>query len=137
MIDEGSKGNKRAIQRSYRNWPDEAAGELDLGDSDATAEHEDVVVAALNEGGGELVRDDLVVVVDDDQLALLVLVVKHLPGVWNQDNFIFLYETTMCILQLNYFMTYYYIFNLKLFIKIEHLYEHYLLDHIQNNKAKF
>ena len=48
-----------------------------MGDSDSSAQHENVVVAALDECGGELVCDQLVVVVDDDQLALLVLVVEH------------------------------------------------------------
>jgi hypothetical protein len=57
--------------------PDEAIGELDLRDPDSSAEHEDVIVAALDQGRGELVGDGLVVIVDDDQLALLVLVVEH------------------------------------------------------------
>ncbi len=39
--------------------PDEAAGELDLGDPDAAAEQEDVVVATLDQGRGKLQRQML------------------------------------------------------------------------------
>ncbi len=39
--------------------PDEAAGELDLGDPDAAAEQEDVVVATLDQRGGKLRRPTL------------------------------------------------------------------------------
>ena len=67
------------ISFSNYDWrlPDQTIGKLDLRHSDSSTKHEDVIVAALDQGRGELVGDGLVVVVDDDQLALLVLVVEH------------------------------------------------------------